>query len=474
MNVEHGTRKPDDDELISLLQQAQGYAIEYIDSIAHRSVFPLATDIAGLTAFDETLPDQPCTAAALLESLHVIGSPATVAQTGGRYFGFVNGSTRSAALAARWLVDVWDQNSALYIMSPVVSELERICERWLTELFGLPDDTALGLVGGSSASNFCGLAAGRNELLRRCGWDVNTKGLFGAPEIRVVTGEQAHATVFKALALLGLGKERVEIVPTDNQGRMLGPDLPALDDRTLVIAQAGNVNTGAFDPLEEICEQARAVNAWVHIDGAFGLWAGASRASYHLYRGAEQADSWSADAHKTLNAPYDCGIILCRHREALINAMQADQASASYIQWSEHRDGMLYTPDMSRRARAADLWVTIKHLGKLGIENLVDQLCRRAQEFAEKLLDQGFEILNEVVFNQILVSCGNPELTVSTLEQIQVSGECWCGGTTWSGDPVIRISVCSWKTTAGDVDRSVRAFVDARQRARREPAQQDR
>ena len=458
-------RSPEENELVSLLQQAHEHALEYIDSIDHRPVFPAASDISGLSKFDEPLPDQPCAASKILQSLHQNGSKTTVAQTGGRYFGFVNGGVQPAALAARWLADVWDQNSALYVMSPAVAQLERVCERWLTELFGLPGDTALGLVGGSSSSIFCGLAAGRNELLRRQNWDVNANGLFGAPEIRVITGAQAHATVFKALALLGLGRERVEIVPTDDQGRILSRDLPELDDRCLVIVQAGNVNTGAFDPFEEICERARAVDAWVHVDGAFGLWAGASRTKHDLYRGAELANSWSADAHKTLNAPYDCGIILCRNRQALLSAMQAAHSSAAYIQWSENRDGMLYTPDMSRRARAVDLWATIKNLGKTGIEELVDRLCDRAQQFGGKLRERGFDVLNDVVFNQVLVSCGNPELTESTLHRIQASGECWCGGTTWGGDPAIRISVCSWRTTAEDVNRSVQAFVDARKSA---------
>lgn len=445
-----------------LLQQAHDYALEYIGSIDSRPVYPEASDIANLGLFDEPFPESPCDASELLALLHRNGSPATVTQTGGRYFGFVNGAVHPAALAAKWLADVWDQNPALYVMSPVVSQLEHVCERWLNELFELPNNTALGLVGGSSISILCGLAAARNELLRRLHWDVNANGLFGAPQLRVVIGEQAHATVFKALSLLGLGRERVEIVPTDEQGRMLIDEFPTLDHRCLVIAQAGNVNSGAFDPFNEICDRANSANAWVHVDGAFGLWAGASRSTYHLYSGASKADSWSVDAHKTLNAPYDCGIILCRHREALVSAMQA---TASYIQWSENRDGMLYTPDMSRRARAVELWATLKSLGKNGIASLVEQLCARANEFADKLRDQGFQILNDVVFNQVLVACDRARLTESTLENIQLSGECWCGGTVWQEQPVIRISVCSWRTTRGDVDRAVSAFVAARSRA---------
>ncbi|MDJ0956275.1 MAG: aminotransferase class V-fold PLP-dependent enzyme [Arenicellales bacterium] len=456
--------------LAALLQQAHEYALDYINSIQDRPVYPNASDIAKLGQFDEPLPERSCEPSELLAALHGIGSPATVAQTGGRYFGFVNGGVQPAALGAKWLADAWDQNPALYVMSPTVSQLEQVCERWLIELFDLPDNTALGLVGGSSISILCGVAAARNELLRRQDWDVNANGLFGAPEIRVVVGEQAHATVFKALSLLGLGKERVELVPADEQGRMLARALPVLDDRSLVITQAGNVNSGAFDPFDEICESAKSANAWVHVDGAFGLWAGGSSSKSHLYTGASKADSWSVDAHKTLNAPYDCGIILCRHRDTLVSAMQA---TASYIQWSENRDGMLFTPDMSRRARAVELWATLKSLGKNGIATLVEQLCDRAQEFAEKLRLKGFRILNDVVFNQVLVACDHPQLTSATLENIQKSGECWCGGTMWQEQPVIRISVCSWQTTTKDVERTVNTFVESRIRAQAALSKQD-
>jgi glutamate/tyrosine decarboxylase-like PLP-dependent enzyme len=288
---------------------------------------------------------------------------------------------------------------------------------------------------------------------------VAADGLFGAPELRVVLGEQAHASVFKALALLGLGNARVEMVSSDDQGRMLANKLPALDSHCLVIAQAGNVNSGAFDPFDEICERAREVGAWVHIDGAFGLWAATSRKKNFLTQGIEKADSWSVDAHKTLNSPYDCGIVLCKQPQALMNAMQAN---ASYLHYSEQRDGMLYTPEMSRRTRAVELWATLKSFGKEGLEQLVDRLCEHASQFGVELNARGFRILNEVVFNQVLVACDTPEITKATLENIQKSGECWCGSATWKGVPVIRISVCSWATTQEDVERTVSTFADAR------------
>jgi glutamate/tyrosine decarboxylase-like PLP-dependent enzyme len=442
-----------------LFDQAKSHAFDYMNGVRERNVYPTDQAIKNLAVFDEPFPAKAGDPAEILHLLEEYGSPATVAQTGGRYFGFVNGGSVPAALAAKWLSDVWDQNAGMYVSSPITSQLETTCEKWLVDLFGLPEGTAAGFVSGSSAATFSGLAAARNELLKRQGWDVNTDGLFGAPELRVVIGEQAHASVFKALALLGLGRARLEKVPTNDQGRMLANKLPELDSHCLVIAQAGNVNSGAFDPFDEICERAREAGAWVHIDGAFGLWAAASRKRNFLTQGIEKADSWSVDAHKTLNAPYDCGIVLCKQPEALMNAMQA---TASYLHYSERRDGMLYTPDMSRRARAVELWATLKSFGKEGLEQLVDRLCEHASRFCEELNSSGFRILNEVVFNQVLVACDTPEITRATLEHIQKSGECWCGSAIWNAEPVIRISVCSWATTQEDVERTVSAFVDAR------------
>lgn len=346
-------------------------------------------------------------------------------------------------------------------MSPIASQLEAICEKWLKELFELPSGTVAGLVSGTSIATMCGIAAGRNEILRRQDWDINLKGLFGAPPIRIVIGEQAHASVIKALSLLGFGKEQIERVPVDSQGRMDVDKLPLLDERTIVILQAGNLKSGSFDPFVKIGNQANNAGSWIHIDGAFGLWAATSSKKKFLTNGIEKADSWSVDAHKTLNAPYDCGIILCKNREALAMAMQA---SSSYRHYSEKRDGMLFTPEMSRRARAIELWATLKYLGRSGVEEIVDGLCDRAQQFQEQLSTAGFNILNEVVFNQILVSCNTAEETNETLKNIQGSGECWCGGSIWNGEPVIRISVCSWATTVKDIDRSVAAFIKAQEK----------
>ncbi len=451
----------------SLLELAKAYAFDYQDTVFDRPPFPSASAVAGLAAFDEPLPASPGDPVVMLRLLHTCGSPATVATTGGRFYGLVTGGIIPPAIAAKWLADAWDQLAALYVTSPVVAKLETLCQQWLVDLFQLPNDSVAGFVSGTSMATLCGLAAARCELLRRAGWDVNAQGLFGAPLMRVVVGEEAHSTVFKALALLGLGRDRVEKVPTDEQGRMLADGLPALDNRTLVIAQAGNVNTGAFDPLEAIGDQARSAGAWLHIDGAFGLWAAASKAKRCLVHGMEKADSWSVDAHKTLNAPYDGGIILCRHRDALVSALQNN---GSYIVYSENRDGMLYTPEMSRRGRAIELWATLKTLGRSGIEELVDQLCARARQAAEQLQAKGFRVLNDVVFNQVLVTVDSPDQTTAMVPLLQQSGECWCGSAQWHGLPVIRISVCSWATTEEDIDRLASAFVAAREQVAKKMA----
>ncbi|MDR3590799.1 MAG: pyridoxal-dependent decarboxylase [Negativicutes bacterium] len=442
-----------------LFEQAKNYALDYMRTVLNRPVFPQQDAIEGLKAFRGRLPEGPADPHVILDKLHRFGSPATVAQTGGRYFGFVNGGVIPAALAAKWLGDVWDQNAALYVISPVVSVLEEVCEGWLVDLLGLPEGTAAGFVGGTSTATLCGLAAGRDYLLRRQGWDVNGQGLFGAPQIRVVLGEGAHSTVYKALSILGLGKDRLIRVAEDDQGRIRADELPELDPMTLLILQAGNVNSGAFDPFADICGKARTAGAWTHVDGAFGLWAAASPRLRYLTGGYEQADSWSADAHKTLNAPYDSGIIFCRHRDALSQALHM---TGSYIVYSENRDGMLYTPDMSRRGRAVELWAALSALGRCGAAELVEDLQQKARYLAASLEREGFAIRNEVCFNQVLVSCGGAEATQKILDHIQGSGECWCGPAQWKGEKIIRISVCSYRTTAADLDRTVKAFVTAR------------
>ena len=443
-----------------LLEQAKGYAYEYADGVAERKVFPSKQALADLEQFIEDLPVQYGDAETILQQLHQYGSPATTAQTGGRYFGFVNGGILPVTLATKWLSDFWDQNTALYVMSPVASTLEEICERWLKQLFGLPDSTVAGFVSGTSSAILCGLAAARYRLLQNHGWDFNQQGHNGAPALRIIAGQHIHGAVTKAVALLGFGIDNIEWVEADDQGRILPDKLPQLDASCIILLQAGNVNSGAFDPFEEICNSADQAGAWVHIDGAFGLWAGGTKRLKHLTKGMEKAHSWSVDGHKTLNTPYDSGILLCRDRDALIMALQA---SGAYLNFSENRDGMLYTPEMSRRARAVELWAALKYLGSDGVDELVYGMHERARQFADELKAAGFDILNDVVFNQVIVSPANNDAkTDKILAAIQDSAECWVGGSVWQGKKVIRISVCSWVTSADDVSRSVRAFIAAR------------
>ena len=456
------TRLQNESKDKAIYRQAFDHALTYLDTLGDRPAFPPAPALDALRSLDEGLPDGPCDTSDILRTLHEIGAPAAVAHGGGRYFGFVNGGAIPAALAARLLADVWDQNAALHIMSPIAAKLEAICESWLLDLLQLPKRSAAGFVSGTATATLCGLLAGRNALLSRQGWDVGQRGLFGAPPVRLVMSEAVHASVFKALAILGIGQAQIEIVPADDQGSFDARQLPRLDDRTLLILQAGNVNSGAFDDFATLCAAAEQAEAWVHVDGAFGLWARACGATARLTTGVERADSWSVDAHKTLNSPYDCGIVFCKDRSRLAGALQA---SGSYLHFSEERDGMLYTPEMSRRARGIELWALLKALGRRGVDALIAQLCARARLFADELARREFRILNDVVFNQVLAACERPELTRETLRAIQASGECWCGGTEWRGEPAIRISVCSWATTEADLRRSVATFVAARSQA---------
>ncbi|WP_339721504.1 aminotransferase class V-fold PLP-dependent enzyme [uncultured Paraglaciecola sp.] len=446
----------------SLLKQAQQAAFDYIDNVPKQRVFPDQQSLQKLAVFEEPLPEASSEPALLLELLDTVGSINTVAQTGGRYFGFVNGNALPVTLAAKWLSDVWDQNAALYVISPISSKLESICETWLKQLFNLPESTVAGFVSGTSIATLSGLAAARFRQLQKLGWDVNQHGLFGAPKIRLILGKQTHGTVAKAISLLGFGQASIEWVDCDKQGRMIVEKLPYLDTSCILVLQAGNVNSGAFDDFSQICHLANKAQAWVHIDGAFGLWAKASKVFASQTHGMELGDSWSVDAHKTLNTPYDCGVVLCKDAEALTSALHQQ---GSYIQLSEHRDGLLYTPEMSKRARAIELWAAMKYLGRSGIAELVEQLHHHAQLFATLLSENGFTVLNDVAFNQVLISCKTEQLTQTTLTLLQQSGECWCGGSIWQEKKVIRISLCSWATTEQDIRHSVNAFIEARSQA---------
>jgi glutamate/tyrosine decarboxylase-like PLP-dependent enzyme len=440
-----------------LLTETANRASRYLSEIGNRRVAPLPDQVSGLEALGGPLPEGPSDPAETLALLDDIGSPATVATTGGRYFGFVIGGTLPAALAANWLAGAWDQNASMQVMSPVSAKLEEIVTAWMLDLLGLPSAAGAGFVTGTTMANFSALAAARSALLQRAGWNVEEDSLFGAPPIRVVVGDEVHVSVLKALTLLGLGRSRLTRVPVDGQGRMRPDALPALDDRTLICIQAGNVNTGAFDPAQEICTRAREAGAWVHVDGAFGLWAAVSPHYAPLLAGVVAADSWAIDCHKWLNVPYDSGVAVVGDPEHLRQAMSS--GSAAYLAQGAGREPWQFTPDSSRRARGVELWAAMRSLGRSGLREMIERNCHQAKMFAERLHDAGFSILNEVVLNQVLVSFGSPVETRRVIAETQTDGTCWCGATQWQGHTAMRISVSSWATTDDDVERSIAAMI---------------
>jgi len=441
---------------LKALEDAARRAMTYLQGVASRPVAPPLSAVQDLEQLGGTLPASGSDPHTVIELLDRVGSPATVANAGGRFFGFVNGGSVPASVAAAWMVSAWDQNCNLRVMSPATATIEDIALGWVKDLLGLPAECGGGLVTGATMANFSGLAAARHSVLKRVGWDVENDGLFAAPPLKVVVGGEVHASVAKGLGLLGLGRTRLTRVPVDGQGRMRPDRLPSLDDRTILCLQAGNVNTGAFDPASEIIPAAHAAGAWVHVDGAFGLWAAASPRHRHLTKGFEQADSWSTDAHKWPNVGYDCGIVLVRDASALRSVMGI---SAPYIPPGALREPAQYTPEMSRRARGVELWAALRSLGREGIAALVDRTCAHAQRFAAGLREAGFEILNDVVINQVLVSFGSPEITRAVIDRIQQDGTCWCGPTEWQGRTAMRISVSSWATANDDVEMSLAAII---------------
>ena len=439
-----------------LLNETASRAVRYVEAIGDRRVFPAASDIARLEALGGALNDHACDPNDVIALLDEFGSPATVASTGPRYFGFVTGGSLPAAMAANWLAAAWDQNVALSTQSPVGTKIEEFAAVWLRDIFGFPGDCGVAFVTGATMANFTALSAARHALLARAGWDVEERGLFGAPEIRVIVGAEVHVALLKPLAMLGLGRARVTRVPADDQGRMRLDALPPLDDRTLVCIQAGNVNTGAFDPATEICAAAKRAGAWVHVDGAFGLWAAAAPERAHLMAGFADADSWATDCHKWLNVPYDSGLAMVRDAADLRGAMAV---SAAYLHMSGDREPCLYTPESSRRARGVEVWAALKSLGRTGLRDMIEGNCRMATRFADGLRRGGFEVLNDVVLNQVLVSFGDDLKTRRVIREVQADGICWCGGTEWHGRAAMRISVSCWSTTEEDVDRSLASFL---------------
>ncbi len=438
-----------------LLIAAAERAIRYLEGLNGRGVAPDPTVVAHLAELDIPLPDLPSPAEETLALLDSYGA-ATMAMAGPRFFGFVIGGVLPATLAANWLAGAWDQNSALAQATPLTARLEDVALRWLCDVLDLPQETGVGFVSGATMANFTCLAAARHAVLKQTGWDVEADGMFGAPEVSVVVGEEAHPTLFKSLGLAGFGRNRVVRVPVDRQGRMRADVFPNLSGPTIVCLQAGNVNTGAFDPAPEIIPKAKTANAWVHVDGAFGLWAAVAPSKAHLMAGYAGADSWATDAHKYLNTPYDSGLAFVRYPHVLQAAMAV---SAAYLPSSSTRDPSNFTPELSRRARGIEVWAALHTLGRSGLADLVERTCRHAVRFAGGLRAAGYTILNEVVLNQVLVTFGDAERTRRVIAGIQQDGTCWCGGTVWQGQTAMRISVSSWATTDADVERSLEAMI---------------
>lgn len=440
-----------------LLENSAQRAISYLENLSERRVAPSPEAVASLSLLDEALGEEFTPPERVLELLDQVCSPATTAMPGPRFFGFVIGGSLPISLAANWLAGAWDQNTGFYTSSPATSHLEQVALRWLLDLFKLPSESGGAFVTGATMANFSALAAARHALLMRAGWNVEAEGLFGAPAINVVVGAEAHPTLFKSLGLLGLGRNRVLKVPVDSHGRMNADAMPTLSGPTIVCAQAGNVNTGAFDPLPEICERAHASSAWVHVDGAFGLWAATAPSTQHLAAGLAGADSWATDFHKWLNVPYDSGVAIVREADSLRSAMAV---TAEYLPTEgPFRNPSDFTPELSRRARGVEVWAVLRALGRSGVRELIERNCGHARRFAEGLKAAGYRVLNEVVLNQVLVAFGDAEITNRVISELQADGTCWCGGTVWQGQTAMRISVSSWATSEADVERSLETMI---------------
>jgi glutamate/tyrosine decarboxylase-like PLP-dependent enzyme len=448
----------------ALLERTRRHAAAFLRAMPDRPVRAAADREELLRAIRVPLTARGEDPSGVIDLLAQQGERGTLASPGPRYFGFVIGGSFPVALAADWLVSTWDQNPGLYATSPVTSVLEDVAREWLLELFDLPRESGVGFVTGCQMANFTGLAAARHGVLRRAGWDVEADGLAGAPRIHLITSAESHVTVDVAMRYLGFGTRHLLRVETDEQGRMRPDRLRRLLDNltgpSIICAQAGNVNTGAFDPLREIAELAREHGSWLHVDGAFGLWARASRELQPLADGIELADSWATDAHKWLNVPYDCGVAIVRHAQDHRDAMTSSAAYLVQTSGAE-RDAVDWVPEFSRRGRGIPVYATLRSLGRIGVEELIDRCTQHAQTFAAILgRAEGIEILNEVVLNQVLVRFGNDDdLTRRVISGVQQEGTCWLGGTTWQGRAAMRISVSNWATSEEDVERSAEAIL---------------
>jgi len=461
---------------LDILNRTAVLAREFIETLPTRKV-GASIDVDTLRkSLGGPLPKDGVDPTQVIEELVRKCDPGIIASAGPRYFGFVVGGSYPVAVAADWMTAAWDQNVGLYVLSPAAAVIEEVTAAWILDTLGLPHTASVGFVTGGHMANFVGLAAGRHDVLKRVGWNVEEQGLTGAPPINVVVGQESHVSIKAALGYLGLGRKSVKIVPADDQGRMRADDLAGIlrtcQGPTIVCAQAGDVDTGAFDPIEEIIALTHEHGGWVHIDGAFGLWAGASPDFKHLVKGMEKADSWGTDGHKWLNVPYDSGIGIVANAAAHNYSMTV---TADYLEQTDGsvRDPFNWVPEGSRRGRAAPIYAVMRALGRKGLANLVEESCRLAKRFAHQLgANPGIEILNDVVLNQVLVRFIHPdrgnsdELTRAVVSHVQKDGTCWLSGTMWQGRAAMRISVSGWSTTDADVDMSVAAIIKAKESVR--------
>ncbi len=467
----HPTSLARNRERIAMLTESARRAGAYVAGARLRRIFPHPEAVAALESFRRPLQDDSRTPMEVLRELDTFGSPATVVQHQGRYFGFVNGGVEPAASGAAVLAGAWDQNAALPVMSPAAAALDEVAAGWIVDLLGLPQDATASFCAGATIANLTALLTARDTLLRRAGWDVATQGLAGSPAVRVIVGAEAHSSALKALRLAGFGSDSFEAIPTDATGAIDAAAFPAdLDDRTLVVLQAGNVNTGASDPFDTIMDRVGASGAWVHVDGAFGLWAAASPRRRGLVAGVERADSWAVDAHKWLNVPYDSALTIVRDRDALLRAMSSDGA---YLPSDEGRAPMREGIQMSQRARGVEAWAALSARGRDGIAALVDDPCDLAQHFATLLEAEGVRLLAPVVLNQALVAFGvepgaepDASTTATVLAAVQEDGTMWAGSTTWHGVHAMRLSVSDAATTRDDVEAAAQAILRAWSAAR--------
>lgn len=441
----------------SLYQYVLNAAQSFESSLDSRPVSPSDEAVKALDYFDEPLSKEGTDTLSVIKMLHEVGEPGVVSSRGGRFYGFVTGGALPVSVASNWMAATWDQNAGPSVMSPTSAKLEQVAGAWVLDLLNLPKTSGFGFVTGATMAGFTALSSARNKIYQKTGYNLKADGIRNAPKIRFVMSEEIHPTNIIALQYMGYGKNEFEFVKCDEQGRLIAKEMPSLDDHTIILLQAGNVNSGSFDPFNEICDLAKQAGAWVHVDAAFGGWVRASKNYNHLADGMERADSWSLDCHKWLNVPHDSAIAICRDSEAMQDTFGV---RAPYLVPGTLREGNHFTPELSRRARGIEIWAALKYLGKDGLANIIDETCGYAKYFAEELEKQGFEILNDVVINQIVATIKEEDKLDGFIKSVQQSGKTWFGPTIWKDRKAFRISISSHSTTKEDVDISLKSIIE--------------